>query len=83
MTPAHGILQARTLEWVVVPFSKGSSQHKFEKDQQKSIMQAFVWVFRIFSLFLVAVWLEENVNSVREGNSPVLYMSVNPTHRIV
>ena len=46
-------------------------------------MQAFVWVFRIFSLFLVAVWLEENVNSVREGNSPVLYMSVNPTHRIV
>ena len=23
---AHGILQARTLEWVAVPFSRGSSQ---------------------------------------------------------
>ena len=22
----HGILQARTLEWVAIPFSKGSSQ---------------------------------------------------------
>ena len=80
---AHGILQARTLERVVVPFSRGPSQHRFEKDWQQSIMQAFVCVFRIFSLFLVAIWLEENVNSVREGNSPVLYMSVNPTDRIV
>ena len=23
----HGILQARILEWVAIPFSKGSSQH--------------------------------------------------------
>ena len=22
----HGILQARTLEWIAIPFSKGSSQ---------------------------------------------------------
>ena len=27
-TTVHGILQARTLEWVVVPFSRGSSQPK-------------------------------------------------------
>ena len=26
----HGILQARILEWVVVPFSRGSSQPRFE-----------------------------------------------------
>ena len=52
---AHGILQARTLKWVVIPFSRGSSQHKFEKDQQQGIMQAFVCVFRIFLLFLVAI----------------------------
>ena len=25
---AHGILQARILEWVAVPFSRGSSQHR-------------------------------------------------------
>ena len=25
-SPVHGILQARTLEWVVIPFSKGSSR---------------------------------------------------------
>ena len=24
----HGILQARILEWVVIPFSRGSSQNK-------------------------------------------------------
>ena len=24
----HGILQARTLEWVAIPFSKGSSRHR-------------------------------------------------------
>ena len=24
----HGILQARIVEWVAVPFSRGSSQHK-------------------------------------------------------
>ena len=24
----HGILQARILEWVAFPFSRGSSQHK-------------------------------------------------------
>ena len=24
--PVHGILQARTLEWMAVPFSRGSSQ---------------------------------------------------------
>ena len=24
-SPAHGILQARTLEWVIIPFSRGSS----------------------------------------------------------
>ena len=24
----HGILQARILEWVVMPFSRGSSQHR-------------------------------------------------------
>ena len=24
-SPVHGILQARILEWVIIPFSKGSS----------------------------------------------------------
>ena len=26
--PLHGILQARILEWVAIPFSRGSSQSK-------------------------------------------------------
>ena len=25
---AHGILQARTLEWIAIPFSRGSSQSR-------------------------------------------------------
>ena len=28
--PVHGILQARTLEWVAFPFSRGSSQPGIE-----------------------------------------------------
>ena len=27
LRPVHGVLQARLLEWVAVPFSRGSSQH--------------------------------------------------------
>ena len=28
--PVHGIIQARILEWVAFPFSRGSSQHRIE-----------------------------------------------------
>ena len=36
----HGILQARILEWVAIPFSRGSSQPKDGS-----------WVFRIAGRF--------------------------------
>ena len=29
-SPVHGILQARILEWVAIPFSRGSSQPRDE-----------------------------------------------------
>ena len=29
-SPVHGILQARTLEWVAIPFSRGSSDPEIE-----------------------------------------------------
>ena len=33
----HGILQARTLEWVTVPFSRGSSQPRSPPFQADSV----------------------------------------------
>ena len=36
----HGILQARTLEWVAFPFSRGSSQPK-DRTQVSSIAGGF------------------------------------------
>ena len=37
----HGILQARILEWVAFPFSRGSSQPKKLKDELKNSMDYF------------------------------------------
>ena len=37
---AHGILQARILEWVAVPFSRGSSQPR-DRTQVSSITGGF------------------------------------------
>ena len=36
----HGILQARLLEWVVMPFSRGSSQ---PRDQTQISYVSFIW----------------------------------------
>ena len=36
----HGILQARILEWVAFPFSRGSSQHR-DQTQVYSIAERF------------------------------------------
>ena len=42
----HGILQARTLEWVAIPFSRGSSQPK-DRTQVSYIAGIFTfWVTR-------------------------------------
>ena len=39
--PVHGILQARILEWVAFPFSRGSSQHR-EKTQGSTLQAGFL-----------------------------------------
>ena len=39
----HGILQARILEWVAMPFSRGSSQHR-DQTQASSIAGGFFTV---------------------------------------
>ena len=36
----HGILQARILEWVVYPFSRGSSQPRYQTQANFPILQA-------------------------------------------
>ena len=47
----HGILQARILEWIVIPFSRGSSQ---PKDQ--------TWVFCPAGGFLTTGSLEKSLD---------------------
>ena len=61
----HGILQARILEWVAIPFSRGSSQ---PKDQ--------IQVSRIASrLFTVRVTRKapSNVKTCRSSTSPISF----------
>ena len=43
----HGILQARKLEWIAIPFSKGSSQPR-DQTQVSRIAGGFftIWVTR-------------------------------------
>ena len=41
----HGILQARTLEWVAIPFSRGSSQPR----EQTSVSFIAGWFFTIWA----------------------------------
>ena len=43
----HGVLQARVLEWVAIPFSRGSSQLR-DKTQVFRIIGGFftIWVTR-------------------------------------
>ena len=38
----HGILQARILEWVVVPFSRGSSQPKDQTQVSRTTGRFFI-----------------------------------------
>ena len=49
----HGILQARILEWVAIPFSRGSSQPSIQ-----------TWVSCIVGKFFTNIW--ERLNEVTE-----------------
>ena len=43
----HGILQARILEWVTFPFSKGSSQHRDQTQVSHNAGRFFtIWASR-------------------------------------
>ena len=52
-SPVHGILQARILEWVAVPFSGGSSQPR-DRTQVSCIAGRF---FTIWATREALVWL--------------------------
>ena len=66
----HGILQARILDWAVLPFSKGSSQPRDGTQVShiaggKSLGSLSLWkgttepiIAKVNSLFLVLIWLE-------------------------
>ena len=47
----HGILQARILEWIAVPFSRGSSQHR-DGIQVACIAGIFFFLFFFFLKFI-------------------------------
>ena len=46
---AHGILQARILEWVAIPFARGSSQPR-DQTQVSCIMHKKAKIYRILLL---------------------------------
>ena len=55
----HGILQARILEWVAVPFSRGSSQHR-DRTQVSCIAGRF---FTISAIREALITSEEHIKN--------------------
>ena len=49
----HGVLQARILEWVVIPFSRGSSQHR-DRAQVSCIAGGFFTLSHLGRVTLLA-----------------------------
>ena len=66
----HGILQARTLEWVVFPFSRGSYQPR----DQTQVSHIAGWFFTSW-----ATWKHKNIGV---GSLSFLYQSSRPENRI-
>ena len=58
---AHGIIQARILEWVAIPFSRGSSQPRGQ-------IQVSCIAGRFFTVWATreALWLNEWRNKLRQ-----------------
>ena len=65
----HGISQARILEWVAIPYSKGSSQLRDGTQVSCNGRQIFFLIFRIF----IEVYLVYSVSGVQCSDS-VLYI---------
>ena len=74
---AHGILQARILEWVAIPFSRGSSQHR-DQTRVSCVAGGFftIWATReahrhiVGAQYKVSDWLRLLLSSGRQNNAP-------------
>ena len=73
----HGILQARILEWVAIPFSRGSSQPR----DRTHISCIGRWIFYLSHL---VVWMRKTINSMhnKEVNYTVCYKVVSAMENI-
>ena len=61
----HGILQQRILEWVTIPFSRGSSQTR-DKTQVFCIAGRFfiIWATRVTLLHTLGMWLVDSSHAL-------------------
>ena len=69
----HGILQARILEWVAIPVSRGSSQHRdwtwsptMQADSSPSELpgKPWSWLGNLFLFLLIIQWLHAKLNNL-------------------
>ena len=69
----HGILQARILEWVAIPFSRGSSQPR-DWTQVSCIVSRFftVWATREVHMFIIS-WYHKYWSHRISYNSSILW----------
>ena len=72
--PVHGILQARVLEWVAVPFSRGSSQPR-DQTQVSCIAGCFftIWAGRPKNTGAGSLSLLQGIFPTQESNQHLLH----------
>ena len=70
-SPVHGILQARLLEWVAIPFSRGSS---WPRDQ--------IQVSHIAGRFFIIWAIRDNLNCIKNSYYSVANKLPKQSHKI-
>ena len=77
----HGILQARILEWVALPFSRGSSQPRDQTQvshisgvfltswairEDHTYIYVYVWWFYIYIYIHIYIWFDSSITLLTE-----------------
>ena len=61
----HGILQARILEWVAIPFSRGSSQPRDRTQVSHTAGRFFtIWATREAQEYVTHIYTQKNIVAV-------------------
>ena len=74
----HGILQVRILGWVVIPFSRGSSQPKDRTQVSCIASRYFTTWYKNYRTFLVVQWIRICLPKIHMQSQKMLNGQMNP-----